>query len=755
MKRVIAAFLVVLAAVTLYSSYINTDNSQWAAVQQAASKIGTSFEIPSDQQLANPQEIYGAVTDAARSAGVNLFRTELGYTSSNEPETVQYVFLTGPTAFFANFTLARGQALTPSESDTGIDYLSTVVSTQSDQRGVLRDFGNDDFIKVIGLKAVFAALPTAGVYYVEAPTPTAYTTFMSRFVAEVNQQEHTAYTASTFQSSGQSAGGSQDGNGTLLVAVNYLLLFLILILLAYRQLYETKRIGVMALHGYPVLRLWFELSGRLILTVLGIAGALCVAGSFLVPGATSSYALSVVVSVISSLVAMLAVSLVTCLYISGINFSNALKNRKDTRALFIVNTVLKALCTIALIVAGSGLVIQYGQASHERQALGNWDATRNYGIFYPTSVGEDEAEIQAGLPGPLTAEVGGLYPALNKAGALYIDSSQFEPDALRQSMPTGSFRSLQVNPNYLAQYPIIGLDGKPVPVPETTTNWVVLAPEADRPQAQAITAYFQRQRTGGSGYQSIAQAEESAFGQTVPSAIAHQKVQIVWVKDNQQVFSFNPLVGAGQGNTISAPIIQVMTNGNSVGVDRENMITGAADTALKVHLQNQSTAQTLTQLTPQLRSMKLADNLTDLVTMNEYVIGQIQYLDQGIQDVLLVAFALIVGMLALIVQGLSVTFERFSRKIVVRSLFGLPFGQKYREFLIIFASVWVVQVLGALGANAAGLSPFSTSTTSSTSPAATVLAVSAIVFVVELLISAGVLLRIEKRRTVTVLKGEF
>jgi hypothetical protein len=153
--------------------------------------------------------------------------------------------------------------------------------------------------------------------------------------------------------------------------------------------------------------------------------------------------------------------------------------------------------------------------------------------------------------------------------------------------------------------------------------------------------------------------------------------------------------------------------------------------------------------------MKLADNLTDLVTMNEYVIGQIQYLDQGIQDVLLVAFALIVGMLALIVQGLSVTFERFSRKIVVRSLFGLPFGQKYREFLIIFASVWVVQVLGALGANAAGLSPFSTSTTSSTSPAATVLAVSAIVFVVELLISAGVLLRIEKRRTVTVLKGEF
>jgi hypothetical protein len=141
--------------------------------------------------------------------------------------------------------------------------------------------------------------------------------------------------------------------------------------------------------------------------------------------------------------------------------------------------------------------------------------------------------------------------------------------------------------------------------------------------------------------------------------------------------------------------------------------------------------------------------------MNEYVIGQIQYLDQGIQDVLLVAIALIIGMLALIIQGLSVTFERFSRKIVVRSLFGLSFGTKYREFLIIFASVWVAQGLGAVGANAAGLSPFSTSTTSVTSPASTVLAVSAIVFVIELLISAGVLLRMEKRRAVTVLKGEF
>jgi putative ABC transport system permease protein len=755
MKRVVAAFLVVLAAVTFYSSFINTDNAQWTMAQQAASKIGPAFQIPADPQLANPVLTYEALSDAARAAKVNLFRTEIGYTPSNEPEALHFVFLTGSTSFFHSLALASGRVLTPDESSTGVDYLSTSAGNSPNQRGVLRDFGNDDYLAVRGLRSAFSSLPTAGIYYVEAHTPAAYTAFMTRFVGDVNQQHHSAFTVSTFRSQAVVSSDSISGNGALLVAVNYLLLFLILILLAYRQLYETKRIGVMALHGYPVLRLWFELSGRLILTVLGIAGAAAVAASMLVPGSTPPYALSMATSIATSLIAMLAVSLITCLYISGINLSNALKNRKDTRALFVVNTVLKAVCTIAVIVAGSGLVIQYDVASHERQALGNWDAARDYGIFYPTSVGEDEAEIQAGLPGPLTAEVDDLYPILNKAGALYIDSTQLEPAALRQSLPVGAYRSIEVNLNYLNHYPIVGADGRPVRIPESTTDWTVLVPESDRAHAKSITNYFQRQRTGGGGYQSISKAEEAEFGQSAPAAILHQKVRIVWVKSGQIVFGFNPMIGAGHGNAISAPIVQVMTTANSVGVDRANMITGGADTALKVRLTDGSTKQTLVSLLPQLRSMKLADNLTNLVTMNEYVVGQIAYLDQGIRDVLLVSLGLVIGMLALIIQGLSVTFQRFSRTIVVRSLFGLSFRQRYREFLIIFVSVWVVQLLGALGANAAGLSPFSTSTTSSISPAAIVLGVSLVVFAVELVISAGVLLGFEKRRTVTVLKGEF
>jgi putative ABC transport system permease protein len=525
---------------------------------------------------------------------------------------------------------------------------------------------------------------------------------MSLFVSHVNQDAGTTYTAATFRSTNQISGESSNNNATLLLAVNYLLLVLVLILLAYRQLYETKRIGVMTLHGYRTVRVWWLLSGRLIVSVLGVAALVCVVGALFVPGATPSFAQSVASSLVSWIIAALLVSLLTCLYISGIKLSNALKNRKDTRALFVVNTTLKAVCTIALVIAGSGLAVQYGQATHERAALGNWEATRDFGIFFPTAVGNDLGEIQAGLPGATTAEVYDLYPALNLAGALYIDATQLEPEAVAQSMPSGSYRSLQVNPNYLKQYPIQSSNGQPVQVSESETEWVVLAPESDRPHAAAIQKYFQQQRTGGDGYQTIAQAEKTTFGRTVSPAIANQKVRIIWTKDAPRVFTFDPNIAAGQGNTVSNPILQVMTMSNSTGVDRQNMITGSSNEAMKVHLEGGSASGTLRALGPELHTLRLDDNLTHLVTMNDYVLSQIAYLDQGVRNVVLVGLALALGMLALIVQGLSVTFERFSRRIVVRSLFGFSFWRKYREFLVIFAAAWLVQFLCA----PEGVNPF-------------------------------------------------
>jgi hypothetical protein len=237
--------------------------------------------------------------------------------------------------------------------------------------------------------------------------------------------------------------------------------------------------------------------------------------------------------------------------------------------------------------------------------------------------------------------------------------------------------------------------------------------------------------------------------------VAHQGISIIWMQDNQAVFSFNPLVYPDHGNNIVDPFIQVMTSANSLGIDRANMLSGGGGTAMKIRLLGGDTVRTLQDLLPTLKRLKLDDNLPYLVTMDEYVSQQIAALDNGIRSVAIAGIALVVGLLVLAVQSLSILFERYSRRITVRRLFGAGFMRTYREPLLIFAAVWSFQLVGALVANRLGLNPFSTATFSSVAGDGIVVGIAACVAAMEVLFSAGVLTFIESRSVVRVLKQEF
>lgn len=141
--------------------------------------------------------------------------------------------------------------------------------------------------------------------------------------------------------------------------------------------------------------------------------------------------------------------------------------------------------------------------------------------------------------------------------------------------------------------------------------------------------------------------------------------------------------------------------------------------------------------------------------MEGYVADEVERVHQGLLSILVSGVALAVALLVLIGQTLTIVFERYSRRIVMRRLFGLGFFARYAEYLAVMAALWAAQVIGALVVNAAGVSPFSTDTTASVAPTATVLAVAAVVLGVELVFSTAVLGLIERRNTVAVLKGDF
>ena len=748
MKRVIVALLMLLSAAAAATVYVNTDNAQRQLMQHAAASVGQPFTIPGDPRLADPVKMYAALRTAAADARVNVFRTSVGYTPDGRPQVTQYILLTTSTHLFDAFSLRSGRWLSPADADHPERFLSTTQTGSRDQVGVLGAFGGNDLVAIRSLRSAFDSLPVAATYDVESSDQSSFDRFLNSLAQASSQLAGGVglFTAASFKGGIDSFAGYTTDFAPILNAVQYVIIFFAALFLAFQVLHEAKKAGVMKLHGFGVVRVWFAIAGRLILISLVTSEAIALVASRFVPDTTFEFTASVGLTIVRAFAVMLVASIVAVAYVARTNISNSIKNRKDTRGVFAVNTLVKIACSVALIAVGAGLWLQYTNAAGERQQFGNWDRARGFGIFYPGEVGNDLVETETGGNATTAAEVYDLYPLLNDRGALYVDAGTYEPLVLAAPLPPGAYRSITVNVNYLKQFPLRDDSGRTIVIGEDTSDWVVLAPSRYRSQQADILAYFQLQRTGNGS------AEQAAFGRAAPASVAHQKVSIIWMQDNQAVFSFNPLVNPGHGNNIVDPFIEVMTSANSLGLDRANMI-GA--TALKIRLLDGDTVRTLQDLLPTLKRLKLDDNLPYLITMDEYVSQQIARLDNGIRSVEFAGIALFMGLLVLAVQSISILFERYSRRITVRRLFGAGFMRTYREPLLIFTAVWSFQLVGALVANRLGLNPFSTQTFSSVADDFTVVGIAASVALAEGLFSAGVLTFIERRSVVRVLKEEF
>ncbi|WP_432977008.1 hypothetical protein [Dactylosporangium sp. CA-233914] len=743
MKRILNVLLMLLLSVFAFAiAYVQADSDQRDAMKTLPAVTGETFLIPDDPNLADPDTVHAALLSAAAEAHVNILRTNVGYSPAEVPQITQYILLTTDTKVYDAFGLRGGHWLTAAETQSGRHYLASaaVGGNDADRVGRISDFGGNDQIAIRPLGAAYDLLPVTGRYIAETTDGSSLDRFFTLFAEKSNSGK----TAADFRNA---ESVQRSGGLTLASALPTMLYFIILltaVLLVYELLHDAKQVGVMKLNGLGTLRIWYAVSARFILLVMAAVAVAAVAAAWLIPDSTAGFVGSLLASLGRAYAVMLVASLLTCVYISRIKLSDTIKNRKNTRGVFFVNLALKAACSVVVVIVGVWSWVQYGQIADQQATLANWAKTRDYAVFTPTSVGNDLTTFETNQPGPSTAEVYDLYPKLNARGALFIDATNFEPAAL--ASPQDVPRSIQVNPNFLRAYPVRDTSGTAVDIPESTTAWVVMLPEHFKPDESEIMSYFRKVRDDNY------RAEEHCAGHKPPAELADQPVRLIWLAEGQRAFSFNPKVYPDHRNEIPDPMIQVMTTANSLGCDRANMITGGVGGALKVKVDGDSKG-TLDSLGPDLRAMRLDDNLTHLVTMNEYVLQQVVELRSAVRQTTAVGLGLLIVMLALAAEGLVLSFSMHARKIVVRRLHGVGLRRSYREFTLTFAYSWAAQLLAVVvllfGADVIGLNAGLTAAI----PAA--LAIAVAIIAVELLFSNTAIAFIERKSLVKVLKGEF
>ncbi|HDX9578884.1 TPA: DUF1430 domain-containing protein [Bacillus pseudomycoides] len=687
MKKVVVFFLIVASILSGFIAFQQTDHKEFEKMEKVEQKIGKEFVIPDVLDFANPSEIYPILLDAAKESHTNIFRTTVTYHKDERTEILKYVLLTTETAYFKQFQLSSGNVLKPKDTFAGNVFLSTVHTKESNQKGIIKDFGDNHTITIKPLQTSYEHLPMAGRYVVEVVDDKSYDAFLKIFSKKLNQhlKPKQYIVADDFKrnlSNNEEAFGSPINS---LSYIQYIVFIVLLLFLIYYVFNEAKRIGVIKMHGVSNIRLWFIVIGKIIAIMFVLSLLISVLVSAFIKNVTPEFIYTVVFDQCKTYFIITILSLAAYFYISKIKVNQMIKNRKDTKGIFVLNTLLKITCSIIFVLLGTPIVEQYIIVKEKQENLKNWEKNKDYGVFYPLSVGNDEGQQR--IHKVESSINGDLYPILNKMGAVLIDSKDYEELKLSINKDYKGIQSVIVNNNYLREFPLYDIHNKRVEVSEDTERWVLLVPEKYKNREEEIIRFFEERRKPAIEY------EEKKMHREVPNHLHNRKIDMIWIKNNQEIFSFNPDVYKSNHNKIKDEIIEVMTEKNSFVGERDLILGGGANDPLKVKLIDRNAGLTYKALEPELKRLGLDDNLKYLVTVDQYILKDIYDMQQSIKMLFMVTCGLIAGILFLVTQSIILYFNKNQQKIVVHRLFGVSFFRTYRGYMLLFVLTWIVQLL--------------------------------------------------------------
>ncbi|WEY94973.1 bacteriocin-associated integral membrane family protein [Bacillus subtilis] len=690
MRKIVILFLVISSLFSFLITFRETANKQIEEIEQLDSSVGKPFTIPDDPLLNDPKEMIELIMSSSKKYKTNIFRPATNFSTNDKVEISKYVLLTQQTDYFNGIELSQGKFLSKLDTQSENFYLSTHKSKDKNQIGQIEKFGITSEITIKPLKNSFDYLPVNGTYYAEIKGKYSFEDFLKGFVNEINEKFDSTFEINDFLQTREVNDSYAEISTSSLQQYNYLILIVTLFLLIYYIVNESKTIGVLKLHGYSNLRIWFQIVGKLLILTFCFSLLLSIICAIFLPGSTFSFIMNTIMKQIINYLIIGSLSILTYFYIRKVKVNLAIKNKKDTNSIFIFNSILKIVCSVLIIVIGSSTLNQYSEVKKKQSHLEDWKVSKDYGVFNPLYIGHDIEDVNNGKP-QLTNDIDNIYPILNKMGALLIDTREYEEEFIRLNSSYKGIRSIVVNDNYLKQFPVYNSEKQPISINEREKRLILLVPEKYKQHREKIIKFFKEDRK-----ESAVAYDEEFLGRHVPKYLKEPNIHIIWTASGQKIFSFNPEVFKAEDNLIIDPIIQVVTENNSLVGDRNTILGNGSRDPLKIKLNNRDSKKTMNILVPYLKKYHLDDNLKYLVSLNQYALNEIKELHSEISSLLALAAVLAVALVLLIVQNSVIYFNKKQQKFVVYRLFGIGFFRTFKDYMTLFFILWLIQFISCI-----------------------------------------------------------
>lgn len=707
-----------------------------------------SVHIEQLKKTDTPSVFIQKVEQAAKQCGLNVMRIVYAPKEDGEKQKIIcYVFNSDTSLFYKKVPLRWGKQL---EKGGVTSFLSNCNTGDSSQIGQINLFKGDCIFEARPLSAM-----TSHALEADYSISTSEEGKAKQFAAAVNNMPNLKGTVNDRTNFVDTDININSSLGT--VGLLICLFFLATIAYLYRTVFCYKEFAVRKMFGSTNKNLILQfLKSDCLPILLGSIGINAViTGAYLfyynhfskLGAFLSVWLLSQLVLAICYLLAFLLVLQTVRLAKS----SSVLKNRKPMRLIQAANYGVKAIFSVAamaLFLFGMQNLFRFQtQNSH----LAKWEQTKNYatlGFTVSSDVMSDYTKEHV-----LNLKMKKLFQSLNpQGGILFATSSYYEQyenhrdDFARNEKYDPHREAVFVNNNYLQLNKIYDGNGNPVNLAnENTTAMTILVPEKYRDQEENIRVLYSLKHAAlfyfDSDYYAVKTGKNLGKNWSSDKSLMQRnsplKLNILYVKNNQKYFTYDPNMGKAFNNVIVDPVAMVVNN-NNIGADNF--------TVFFTNFQFRAKANYKDPIASVQEAIVDAGLQQNLIQVNPLYDTVDKYMYQAKNKIMLqfaiMAAALVIVLVVIVFCTLNYLEEHKTINAVMR-IHGFSFFRRHAAFLMIPAIFWMAVYLllianGAISKFGIGLTltaPFS-------------------MLVLEWVVSIALLRVQETRKQKDILKGE-
>ena len=410
----------------------------------------------------------------------------------------------------------------------------------------------------------------------------------------------------------------------------------------------------------------------------------------------SNYLENLTIILIMFSVVLIFIEMVVSLNIDNIKIKNMLNNKKPIVLIQSLNYISKVAFSIVLVAIIINLLSNYNNLMSQNKNLDKWKSTNEYVYVNITDKYRDTEQLIWNYNQGLRCKE--FFKYYNNKGGILICPSDYilynrfyEKERLESRKEYDSIdgNAIEINAEYLRQNPIYDVNGKEISIEDEYGDYlIILVPEKYKEINDELLELYKET------YQFRRFIDEDIYSDHMNIEKTDHpeiKVEIIYTKNGQESFLYNPSLEIENQNAI-IDAIHIVINSENVGGDSYLSFISGGSFFAKVD--GRVEGDPYSKIANDIKILNMEKDISSANTLYSEVDSYIYKLQNEINEYVISMIIVLILEILLTVYMIINYIQRNKYINAIKKINGYSYIRRHSKFILLIIGTWVAILIG-------------------------------------------------------------